>query len=320
MDTLSDIIALLRPHAMLSKPITGRGDWGVRYGAYGKPGFGIVLSGQCWFVVEGAATVQLNRGDFVLLPSTPAFSLSSGPGVKCVPAEPSMEAVRHGERNGEPDFEMLGGSFQLDAVNASLLLPLLPDLIHIRADAGGTGRLGSIIDLIVDEYDGEGPGREMVLERLLEVMLVECLRWRGMSDDGVPAGLLSGMRDPAIAKVLRAMHSDVRAKWNLATLAKTAGMSRSSFAARFSASMGCPPMEYLSRWRMTLAQDALIHGGKSLDSIALEIGYKSASAFSTAFRRRIGCSPGQFRSRQKRNSAWDDANGKNGRGVTFQLK
>lgn len=309
MDTLSDIITLLRPHAMLSKPITGRGDWGVRYGAYGKPGFGVVLSGQCWLSVEGAAAARLNRGDFVLLPSTPAFSLSSGPGVKCAPEEPSMEAVRHGERNGEPDFEMLGGSFELDAVNASLLLPLLPNLIHIRADAGGTGRLGSIIDLIIDEYDGDRPGREMVLERLLEVMLVECLRWRGMSDDALPAGLLSGMRDPTIAKVLRAMHSDVRAKWNLATLAKTAGMSRSSFAARFSASMGCPPMEYLSRWRMTLAQDALIHSGKSLQHLALEIGYDSASAFSTAFRRRIGCSPGQFRSRRERDSACDDVNG-----------
>jgi AraC-like DNA-binding protein len=309
MDTLSDIITLLRPHAMISKPITGRGDWGVHYGAYGKPGYGVVLSGQCWLAVEGATAVRLSRGDFVLLPSTPAFSLSSRPGVKCVPAEPSMEAVRHGEQKGEPDFEMLGGSFELDAVNASLLLPLLPNLIHIRADAGGTRRLGSIIDLIVDEYDGDGPGREMVLERLLEVMLVECLRWRGMSDDTLPAGLLSGMRDPTIAKVLRAMHSDVRAKWNLATLAKTAGMSRSSFAARFNASLGCPPMEYLSRWRMTLAQDALIHSGKSLQQLALEIGYDSASAFSTAFRRRIGCSPGQFRSRRERDSARDDTNG-----------
>ncbi|MCL4244113.1 MAG: AraC family transcriptional regulator [Candidatus Dadabacteria bacterium] len=309
MDTLSDIIALLRPHAMLSKPITGRGDWGVRYGAYGKPGFGIVLSGQCWLAVEGAAAARLNRGDFVLLPSTPAFSLSSGPGVKCMPAEPSMEAVRHGEQKGEPDFEMLGGSFQLDVVNASLLLHLLPSLIHIRADAGDTGRLTGIINLIIDEYDGDGPGREMVLERLLEVMLVECLRWRGMSDDAVPAGLLSGMRDPALTKVLRAMHSDVRAKWSLTTLAKTAGMSRSSFAARFTASLGCPPMEYLSRWRMTLAQDALIRSGKSLQRLALEIGYDSASAFSTAFRRRIGCSPGQFRSRRERDSTQVDANG-----------
>ena len=53
-------------------------------------------------------------------------------------------------------------------------------------------------------------------------------------------------------------------------------------------------MEYLSRWRMSLALDALCRGGVSLDRLADEVGYKSASAFSTAFHRRIGCAPGEF--------------------------
>ena len=105
----------------------------------------------------------------------------------------------------------------------------------------------------------------MILQRLLEVMLVECLRWRGVGEDALPAGLLGGMRDPALARVLRAMHSDVRAGWTVAELAGLAGMSRSAFAARFCETLGCAPIEYLSRWRMALAQDALSRGGKSLD-------------------------------------------------------
>ncbi len=80
----------------------------------------------------------------------------------------------------------------------------------------------------------------------------------------------------------------------VAEFAGRAGMSRSAFAARFSERLGCAPMEYLSRWRITLAQDALCRGGKSLDRLAEEVGYESASAFSTAFRRRVGCSPGTF--------------------------
>ena len=84
MDPLSDLIALLRPHAAVSKPITGRGRWGVRYSAYGLPGFAIVLSGQCWLALDGDEPVRLDRGDFVLLPSTPAFALSSQPGADCV--------------------------------------------------------------------------------------------------------------------------------------------------------------------------------------------------------------------------------------------
>jgi AraC-like DNA-binding protein len=294
MDPLSDIIALLRPHAALAKPITGRGRWGVRYAAYGLPGFAIVLAGQCWLAIEEAEPVRLDRGDFVLLPSTPAFRLLSEPGAPCVDREPSDTAVRHGDQHGEPDVEMLGGAFRIAPVNASLLLSLLPGMIHIRSAEDPTARLSRVITLIIEECVADKPGRGMILERLLEVLLVECLRWRGIEQDAVPAGLLAGMRDPALAKVLRAVHANVRAGWSLAELAGLAGMSRSSFAARFTKTLGCAPMEYLSRWRMALAQDALSRGGQSLDRLAEEIGYESASAFSTAFRRRVGCSPGAF--------------------------
>lgn len=304
MDPLSDVIALLRPHAAFSKPITGRGNWGVRYAAYGLPGFAIVLAGECWLAVEAAEPVLLDRGDFVLFPSTPAFALMNRPGVACIPVEPSYQAVRHGDPEGEPDCRMLGGTFRIERANAPLLLALLPRMIHIRAAEGDTGRLARIIDLLLEECATDRPGQDMILERLLDIMLVECLRWPGIGQGSLPAGLLAGLRDPSFAGVLRAMHAEVRAGWTVAGLAKLAGMSRSAFAARFSEALGCAPMEYLARWRMALARDALRRGGKSLDRVAEEIGYESASAFSTAFRRRFGCSPGGFaRSREGRDGA-----------------
>jgi AraC-like DNA-binding protein len=293
MDPLSDIIALLRPHAAFSKPITGRGRWGVRYVAYDSPSFCIVLSGHCWFAVEGSAPRLLERGDFMLLPVTPAFTLVSEPGVDCAQGQPSDIGVRHGEPDGDPDFHMLGGTFRIEQVNAPLF-ELLPEAIHIRAAHADTSRLARIIDLIMEEYAAERSGRDMILERLVEVLLVEALRWRSISDDSVPAGLLAGMRDAPLAGALRAMHADVRHGWTVAELAKHAGMSRSAFATRFATAVGCAPMEYLSRWRMSLAQDALSREGKSLDRVAEEIGYDSASAFSTAFRKRLGCAPGAF--------------------------
>lgn len=294
MDPLSDIIALLRPSTAISKPITGRGRWGVRYAAHHAPGFTIILEGACWIAFEGEAPLRIQKGDFLLVPSSPAFTLSSHPGMACEPRAPMETAVRHGETEGDPDFVSLGGTFRIEAANAPLLLALLPRVIHIPASEGRSDKLGRVIGLIMEECSSEDPGRDMILPRMLEVLLIEALRAQEIAADAAQAGLLRGLRDPALGRVLRAMHADVRAGWTVAGLAKLAGLSRSAFAARFGAVLGCGPIEYLARWRMALAKDALVRGSKTLDRIAEEVGYESASAFSTAFRKRLGCSPGRF--------------------------
>lgn len=294
MDPLSDIIALLRPSTAISKPITGRGRWAVCYAAHPAPGFTIILKGECWISLDGHEPIRLVEGDFLLLPTTPAFTLASHPGLPGEPRDPMEIPVRHGEPDGEADFMSLGGTFMLAPVNASLLLELLPRMIHIPASAGRSVRLGRVIRLIMEECAGSEPGKDMVLQRLLDVLLVEALRWHGPQSVGANAGLLAGMRDPALARALAAMHANVRARWTVAELAGIAGQSRSAFAARFGEVLGCGPIEYLARWRMALAKDALTGGAKNLDRIADEVGYESASAFSTAFRKRLGCPPGQF--------------------------
>lgn len=314
MDPLSDIIQLLRPHAVFSKPITGKGDWGVSYSSEGQPGFAIVLEGRCWLGFNGADAILLESGDFVLLPDVRAFTLQSNPNAKCVPGQPPPggqrhRGVRHGNPKGRPDFRMLGGSFQMEPVNAPLLLSLLPGMIQIRAVNRCAERLSTVLNLIFEECEATQPGREMILTRLLEVLLIEALRLSDADWDSMPTGLLAGLRDKALSKALRALHSDVRAGWTVARLAKLASMSRSAFATRFSEILGCAPIEYLIRWRMALARDALSRGEKSLERIAIEIGYESASAFSTAFRRRTGCSPGRF-GRACRNGDQDAWNSK----------
>jgi AraC-like DNA-binding protein len=294
MDPLSDVIALLRPHAAISKPITGRGAWGVRYAAYDLPGFALVLEGRCWLALDGEEPICLDRGDFVLLPATPAFTLSSEPHVPCIPVEPSEVAVRHGEQDGAPDLRMLGGSFRIERANAPLLVALLPELILLRAAEGETSRLARVIELVAEECADERPGGDTVLRRLLDVLLIEALRRDRAAGEHFQPGLLVGLHQPGLASALRAVHADVGGRWTVAGLAGIAGMSRSAFAARFLETVGCAPIEYVARWRIALAKDALAQGGKGLDRLAGEIGYESASAFSTAFRRRVGCSPGAF--------------------------
>lgn len=297
MDPLSDIVTLLRPRAAIAKPISGRGQWGVRYKSYDAPGFMLVLTGKAWLTLGVREPLRISEGDFLLLPTTPAFSLYSQPGAPCVAAEPLAEAVRHGEQEGEPEFVALGGSFSIESVNAPLLLALLPDAIHIPASAGRRTRFGRVIELLSEECVADYPGKELIIQRLLEALLVEALRWDINGNNTASAGLLNGLRDPAMARVLRSIHEDVRKRWTVADLAGIAEMSRSGFAARFSEILGCAPIEYLARWRIAIAKQALLSGASSLDRIADEIGYESASAFSTAFSKRLGCSPGRFAKR-----------------------
>jgi transcriptional regulator GlxA family with amidase domain len=149
----------------------------------------------------------------------------------------------------------------------------LPGQIFIPAAQGVTGRLGRTIDLLAEECRSSHPGKDLIVRRMLEVLLVEALRWAGGDHSTDPAGLLAGLRDPSLARALTAMHADIRADWTVARLAGIAGMSRSAFSAKFGSVVGCAPIEYLIDWRMAVARDALVRGGQSLDRIAEDIGY-----------------------------------------------
>jgi AraC-like DNA-binding protein len=75
-------------------------------------------------------------------------------------------------------------------------------------------------------------------------------------------------------------------------------MSRSTFALKFKQTVGASPLDYLTRWRMMLAGDRLMHSSDPVSVIALSLGYESESAFSTAFKRVMGCSPRQYSRRE----------------------
>ncbi|RVP77521.1 helix-turn-helix domain-containing protein, partial [Sinorhizobium meliloti] len=47
-------------------------------------------------------------------------------------------------------------------------------------------------------------------------------------------------------------------------------------------------MDYLTRWRMTLAADRLENSGDPVAAIAFSLGYESESSFSAAFKRVMG--------------------------------
>jgi len=295
MEPLADIVALLKPQAAGTKLIEGAGRWAVRYSRVEHAGFGLVLAGEAWLAVDGHPPLRLGEGDFVLLPAAPGFTLASGLDVEPVPrdAAPTAAQVRHGDPEGEAGFRQLGGYFRFEPANVALLGRLLPALIHIRAGEPAAGRLARLIALIAEEAVADRPGGGPIVDRLIEVLLVEALRFRPRG--ALPgSGLLAGLAEPHLARALRRLHAEPAHAWTVAELAREAGLSRSAFSERFTRTVGTPPMEYLIEWRMALAKDMLQGGGPPLEAVAAAVGYQSASAFSTAFRRQVGRPPSQF--------------------------
>jgi AraC-like DNA-binding protein len=297
LDPLSQILALLRPQGFSWKQAEAAGDWALGFPAHSGVAFCLVAAGGCWLELPDQAARRLEAGDFVLLAAPPAWRLRNG----APPAVIEIETGARGRRNGvigppqAPDAtRLIGGHFGFDPANSQLLTGVLPPRVEIRAGDPGAQRLRTVLDLIDDEARSDRPGRARVIERLLELMLVEAIRQDVRPLEPAHLGLIAGLADPQVATALRALHADVAADWTVARLAEVAGASRSAFAERFTRVVGQAPMTYLLNWRMALARDALRSGSGRLSEIAFACGYASASAFSTAFSRTVGCPPARY--------------------------
>jgi AraC-like DNA-binding protein len=292
-DPLSEVIALLQPRAVFSKCISGAGQWAVRYSDYGQPSFCAVLEGSCLLAVDRQQPFTLQAGDFVLMPATPGFTMSGFEAAAPTRIDPKLTPsptgeVRHGRRGGRPDVRLLGGYFVFDSPDAALLVSLLPALVHVR----GVERLSVLVRLVGEESRESRSGREMVLTRLVEVLLIEALR--SSSGEDAPPGLLRGLADARLSLAMRQLHKDPARSWTVAQLAQKAALSRSAFFDRFTRAVGLPPMEYLLAWRMALAKDLLRRQDLAIGEVAERVGYGSASTFSTAFSRHVGQPPSHF--------------------------
>lgn len=294
-DPLAEVVGLLQPGTLMAKIASGAGRWAVRREGTGDAFYALVLDGACRMAVDGQSPVTLSQGDFLLVPANFGFETTAlapdGPrdhdprAVSFLPGE-----VRHGRAAGPADVRLLIGGFAFGFADAAVLVSLLPGLIHVPAG----DRLSSVVHLISDEARNTRPGRDFVLARLLEVMMIEALRSTAVAGDDAPPGLLRGLADPRLAPALRLIHETPAQAWTVADLARDCALSRTAFFRRFTAAVGVAPMQYLLSWRMALARSLLRRGNDSIAAIAARTGYGSASAFTAAFTRHTGMPPARF--------------------------
>ncbi|EKM5760332.1 cupin domain-containing protein [Cronobacter turicensis] len=296
-DPLTDIVALLNPRPTRAKLVEGAGQWRILRESGGEAFYCAVLQGECLMSVNGKAPRRLVAGDFILIPATYAFETTSAGAAPPVDfSQPTVLGdghVRIGSTTGPAELLMNVGHCEFDTPDKALIVALLPSEILIQ----GQRRFITLFELLLDESRTRRPGREVVMTHLLQLLLVESLR----SDPALSktAGILRGLQHDRVATALHLIHEKPGADWQIAHLARECAMSRSSFFAVFSETVGMSPMQYLLFWRMSLARKALLSGQDNIEQIALRTGYQSASAFSVAFAKHAGMPPGEFRRRSR---------------------
>jgi AraC-like DNA-binding protein len=275
--------------------------WAISFDQAGLRGIHIVTEGRCEIVFGNGPSQLLVAGDLVIAPrgdphvmrSRGATRLKPTPGAKLAGHNVAGRIAFGG--GGERTVVLCGAFVFEDREHPALAG--LPRMVHVASSGGRAPRwLAGYVDALMTEALDPGSGSDVVLARLSAALVTRALR-HGV--DGMQeSGWLKGLGDPGIARALATMHDACEKRWTIESLARKAGQSRATFAQRFHALVGEPPMQYLFRRRMREASRLLGSGQASLAQIAHAVGYRSEPAFSAAFKRYSGRSPGEYRRRQ----------------------
>jgi AraC-like DNA-binding protein len=267
--------------------------------------FHVVTEGSCILIDSGNRHHHLEAGDVVVLPHGAGHRALDAldtptPVVFDLPHDyisRQYAVLRHGD--GGQAVNLICGVVQLGHPAARTLLDVLPELIHVTATDVETEWtwLPPMLELMAHETQSARPGGETVVTRLCDVLVIQAIRWWINSGAAADDGWIAAMRDAQIGRSIGLMHGDPARDWTVSSLAGEVAMSRSAFSARFTDLVGRSPKQYLTRWRMQLAEDLLRREQLPIAAVASQLGYQSEAAFSRAFKRETGEAPSRARRR-----------------------
>lgn len=264
--------------------------------------FHVVTAGRCWLQVPGEPMRQLQPGDLVLVPHGHGHRLLSDPGVPAVGlfdlpreiASERYEVLRHG--GGGAAVQMICGAVRFEHPAARHLVQMLPAVIAVDASSPPQAEwMYSTLRFMAAEAQQMRPGGEAVMTRLADILVIQAIRAWLEQGAAAHTGWLRALQDRQLGRVIARIHRDPAHPWTLASLAAEAAMSRSAFAARFTQLVGEPAMQYVTRWRMHLAESWLKEPATGVAETGARLGYQSEAAFSRAFKRHTGRPPGAVR-------------------------
>ena len=302
VDLLSQMLDLVRLRGELVFSADLNQPWALRF----EPGsayFFAVIEGSLTVQVDDGAPVEAIAGDLVMLPRGGGHVLSDGSGVTAASVADLMDeqftAERLGLRHGGngPQTKLIAGSFHFESTAVPWVVSALPAIIHIEKSGGQTsGWLEGLAHFMMMEAQTVHPGSSVMISRLIDVLIIRVIRTWAQTRNVNDTGWLGALADPRISRALKAIHDEPFRKWTVADLAGAVGMSRTSFAERFSSLVKEAPLSYQSRWRLTLAHGLLRQANARVSDVGRQVGYESEAAFSRAFKAQFGVPPVDIRS------------------------
>lgn len=295
IDPLSDVFSLVDIESARSTRFEVGGQWAFRFPPKPALKFVAVIRGGCWIILPGEPPFTLEAGDTFLLANAPAYvianDLASEPedGIAFFDWDHSNIA-----RHGGDETVLIGGSLVISGGNAQLLLDALPPFIHIPASDRAAAVLRATLATLNDELGAGEMGSTLMTRRMGDILLVQALRAHVARAGADNAGWIGALGNPGIGKAISLIHNEPGYRWTVGELASRTGMSRSAFAQRFRDLVGVAPLDYVTRWRMHRAREALRRKEATVAGLAASLGYSSESAFGNAFKRVFGRAPKRY--------------------------
>ncbi|MFD5823977.1 cupin domain-containing protein [Lentzea sp. NPDC060358] len=299
MDPVDDLLATMRIEDARYVQVEAHAPWGLSCPPRHLARLVLVAEGSCLLHSDALTSPErLRAGDCFLVRAGVGFTLCDADGSEVVDcddlaAQASGHRVRLGG-DGDP-ARIVSTRFTFDAIASEMFFALLPALFRLRLDDVSGGLLRATFDLIEQECSANRLGAGFVLSRLSDTLFVQAVRTFCADVGSGTVGWIAAFRDDRLARAVQDMHADLGRPWTVGHLARTAGMSRSAFAAVFRERTGDTPLNYLATWRMYRAKVLLRETTRSVQDIAAEIGYESGTALSRAFAKKEGVSPGRWR-------------------------
>ncbi|CDZ41267.1 Transcriptional regulator, AraC family [Neorhizobium galegae bv. officinalis] len=274
--------------------------WATSFPAQEAARFHFISSGNAWLQTPSGEWLQLRPGDAALLPRGDAHVIASLPGLAPLPFD------RFGRKEvcqGVFDVQCADACGGTVALTASMrfnidklhpLLQLMPETMLTSDLARNEPSIPHLLDAMAREVDMDRVGAGGILARLADVLTATLIRTWVEHGCGDTTGWIAAVRNPEVGRVLAAIHLQPDRDWNIASLARLMGASRSGFAERFLRVVGETPARYVARVRMHQARQWL-RDGERVATVAERLGYDAEASFSRAFKRIIGTPPSHFR-------------------------